>query len=252
MTLQEQQQVQEDLYSFPYHYIVQYERDFALAYVYDWGLDYASAVEFVLRKISEQPPVESIVDIGCGDGRMTRDLHRRFPQARLLGLDYSERAIGLARALNTDLGIDFSCVNILEDSLGECFDVATVMEVYEHIEPRLCRAFLQGIHRLLAGDGVLHMTVPHANIPVSRHHFRHFTVAGLTAELEEHFEILEVIPFERQSFRKRWLMRLLINRLFILNERRFRNFLYRYYKKHLFLVRRESECRRIYVKCRKK
>ncbi len=252
MTLRDQQQVQEDCYVFPYHYFVQYKNEFTFTKIFEWGINYASAIEFLLQKIGEDAGVSSIVDIGCGDGRLTRELRGLFPGARLLGIDYSERSIRLAQAMNSDLGIDFCCTNILEGRINNRFEAATLMEVYEHIEPNICDQFLERINHLLSRDGLLHVTVPHINIPVSSHHFRHFTVTGLTSELEKHFKVLEVIPFEKKCFHRRWFMRLLFNRLYILNHKGLKNILYRYYKKHLFFVNQESECQRIYVKCRKK
>lgn len=205
-----------------------------------------------MKKIAETEKVKSIVDIGCGDGRFTRELRKCFPDTRLLGIDYSERSIHFAQLMNLDVGIDFLCANILNDSLPDRFDAATLMEVYEHIEPDLSDQFLQGIHRLLAEDGLLHVTVPHKNVPVSSKHFRHFTVDSLMSELGKHFEILEVVPFEKRGVCRKWLIRFLINRFFILNHKGLKNYLYRYYKKHLFFVKQELECQRIYVKCRKR
>lgn len=251
MKLVKPQQSQEDLYEFPYHYTVQFTKDFTFSHHWDWGLNYASTVEFLQQKIREDSEAQSIADIGCGDGRLTREMFLQFPKTRLLGFDYSERSILLARGMNSDLGIEFRCADIIQEDIGEQFDVATLMEVYEHIDPTLSDQFLQGISRLLSDNGVLHLTVPHANMPLAHHHFRHFTIADLTAELESHFEILEVMPFEKQSWKRKWLLRLFINRWFALNHKGLKNALYRYYKRNLFYTKNESDCQRLYIKCRK-
>lgn len=252
MELLQQQQVQENAYKFPYHYVVRYKENFTLAYFFDWGLNYASTIEFLLEKIATIASSKSIIDIGCGDGRFTREMYERFPDTHVMGVDYSERSILLAQGLNCGLKIKFCSANILQDSLGELFETATLMEVYEHIEPRLADSFLQGVYNLLEKDGVLHLTVPHQNVPVSKHHFRHFSISELTAELEKYFEIIEVIPFEKRSVLRKWLLRCFVNKFFILNHQKIKNFLYIYYKKNFFFVQNESECQRIYVKCRKR
>ncbi|MDA3834978.1 MAG: class I SAM-dependent methyltransferase [Spirochaetales bacterium] len=242
MELLGQQKVQEDAYEFPYHYVVKFKDSFSFVYLFDWGINYASTIEFLLKKIASTGNIKSIIDIGCGDGRFTRELYECFPRSLVIGVDYSERSIRLAQGLNSDLGINFRSANIINDNLNEQFESAALMEVYEHIEPELADSFLQGVNRLLVKDGVLHLTVPHENIPVSAHHFRHFTISSLTAELEKYFEIVEVIPFEKKSFLRKWLLRCFVNKFFILNLRAAKNFLYKFYKKNLFFVENEFEC----------
>lgn len=251
MILLKQQEVQETLYQFPYHYAVQFKADFSLAFLFPWGLNYASTMEFLMEKVAEDKNVKSIIDIGCGDGRFTRELFKEFSEAKVKGLDYSNRSIQLAKVLNNDLKIDFYCANIIEDKFPEKFSTAILMEVYEHLEPILSDHFLKGIYNLLESGGVLHLTVPHENTPVAPHHFRHFNKKNLILELEKHFEIIEIIPFEKISSVRKWLMRLFLNRYFILNHVGLKNKLYKYYKKNLFYVNDESQCQRIYVKCRK-
>jgi 2-polyprenyl-3-methyl-5-hydroxy-6-metoxy-1,4-benzoquinol methylase len=247
-----QQEVQEALYQFPYHYCVQFKDNFSLALLFSWGLNYASTMEFLMKKVAEDKNLKSIIDIGCGDGRFTRELFKEFSKVIVKGLDYSNRSIQLAKGLNDDLNIDFYCENIIENELSEKFSTAILMEVYEHIQPSLADHFLKGIYNLLEPGGVLHLTVPHENTPVYPHHFRHFNSNNLISELGKHFEIIEVIPFEKISYiRRKWLMRLFVNRYFMLNHVGFKNKLYKYYKKHLFYISEESQCQRIYVKCRK-
>ena len=68
-----QQEVQEEQYQFPYHYIVQFKEDFSISLLFPWGLNYASTMEFLMVKVAEDKKVKSIIDIGCGDGRFTRE-----------------------------------------------------------------------------------------------------------------------------------------------------------------------------------
>ena len=52
--LQDAQQVQENWYSFPYHYVTALPPRFGVARVYDWHLNYASAVTFLLDQIAAE------------------------------------------------------------------------------------------------------------------------------------------------------------------------------------------------------
>ena len=195
---------------------------------------------------------QSIIDIGCGEGRLTRELHLKFKNSVVHGVDYSIKSINMAKALNSDMNIDFFAKNIIEDSLKRTYDVATLMEVYEHIPPEISNDFLSGIHKLLNNEGILHLTVPHKNVLVSAHHFRHFSVKSLVTELEPYFDIIEVMPFERISIKRKWLMKLFINKFFILNHKTLTTKLYNYYKSSLFYVQKEDQCQRIYIQCKKK
>lgn len=252
MNLSKEQQVQDNFYKFPYHYTVQFKQHFSMVYLFDWGLNYASTVELILKKIASNKEVKSIIDIGCGEGRLSRELCLKFPQAKVTGVDYSNRPIQLAKALNYELNIEFITANIIKDKLPQQYNTATLMEVYEHIEPKNAELFLKGIYNALSDGGILHLTVPHKNVPIAPHHFRHFSVKTLTAELEKYFEIIEVLPFEKISPKRKWLMRIFVNRFFILNHKKLNSWLYNYYKKKLFYVNHESECQRIYVQCKKR
>ena len=101
---------QESQYTFPYHYIPSFENGHFCQHLYwSWGLQYIGGIELVLSILAEEP-VESLVDIGCGDGRFLREVSMRFPAKTLSGIDNSSRAINLAKAMNPDLNYD--CLDI--------------------------------------------------------------------------------------------------------------------------------------------
>ena len=96
----EQKQIQQDNeYGFPYHYIPQSKNGFTQHYHWGWGKQYLSAVDFILEEVQKDiKGIDSIADVGCGDGRITKELTEKFDQS-VVGIDYSERAIKLAQAL---------------------------------------------------------------------------------------------------------------------------------------------------------
>ena len=99
-------------------------------------------------------PVQSVLDVGCGEGHVTARLARRFPHARVLGADFSQEIIGEARTLHP--GIDFRTCSIYDvPSLGR-WSLVVACEVFEHLEdPELA---LDAVCRV-ATDHVL-ITVP--------------------------------------------------------------------------------------------
>lgn len=242
------QQIQDDDYSFPYHYVPEFSPGYSHTYSWPWGLYYASAMEFVLDKVKALQP-ESVADVGTGDGRLTRELALMLPDARVTGIDYSARAIQLAAALNP--GLDFRCLDIIRDTVDETFDVLTLIEVFEHIPPALTGQFVAALRLLLRDDGTLLVTVPHQNAKVSKKHFQHFSAESLRAHFESHFVLEQAAFLDRRSRAVNWIRNLLENRYFILVHWGIRNRLYKFYKRH-FLVSDEANCGRIFMRFRPK
>ncbi|NCC85476.1 MAG: methyltransferase domain-containing protein [Clostridia bacterium] len=125
---------QELEYWFPYHYVSVMPTDgFQGHYVDTWGVNYISTIEFILEQISKHP-ASSVVDVGCGDGRLTREIKLAFPECHAFGIDYSPRAIKLAQAMNQDIpDLNFIALDITAECLERKFDTAILMEVFEHV-----------------------------------------------------------------------------------------------------------------------
>ena len=242
------QQIQDDDYAFPYHYVPEFRPGYSHTYWWPWGLYYASAMEFVLDKVKALQP-ESVADVGTGDGRLTRELALILPDATVTGIDYSVRAIQLATALNP--GLDFRCLDIVRDDVGEAFDVLTLIEVFEHIPPEMTDQFVAALRPLLRDGGSLLVTVPHRNVKVSKKHFQHFSAASLRAHFESHFVLEEEVFLDRRSRAVDWIRSLLENRYFILVHWGIRNRLYKLYKRR-FLVSDEANCGRLFMRFRPK
>lgn len=240
------QQIQDDDYAFPYHYVPQFRDGYSHTYSWPWGLYYVSAMEFVLQQVAALHP-RSVADVGTGDGRLVRELALSLPGVRVAGIDYSARAIQLAQALNP--GLDFRCVDILGEKLQESFEVITLVEVFEHIPPDLTRPFVAALRTLVRDDGMLLVTVPHRNVRVSKKHFQHFSAESLEAHFATHFEREEVVFLDKRSRVVDGLRWLLENPYFVLKHWGVRNRLYRLYKRH-FLVTDEMSCGRVFVRFR--
>jgi SAM-dependent methyltransferase len=243
------QEEQDAEYWFPYHYVSQFEGGFTQLFYDDWGIHYVSTIELMLAQLAEKP-WQRVVDIGCGDGRLTREIARRFAGRVVHGVDYSPRAIHLAKAMNADLGekIHFRAGDICVAADEPAYDVAILMEVLEHIPLESVPAFVAAVARMIAPGGMLLLTVPHRNKPVEYKHFQHFDAASLRAVLERDFVIQEIQPFERRGLRLKVLRFLLGNRYFLLAHRGLRNLLYRYYKASLFECGDEGECQRLFLR----
>jgi SAM-dependent methyltransferase len=89
----------------------------------------------LLRLLAEQPP-DRVVDLGCGNGALLREVGRRFPRAELCGLDLSRSQIEANRRALPELRWE---VADLEQSLPDdaglrgAFDAVVACEIVEHL-----------------------------------------------------------------------------------------------------------------------
>lgn len=247
--LDKQQQMQEDCYKFPYHYIPRFENgNYSQCIVVRWGYEYISYIYFVIKKLNEIK-FNSLIDIGCGDGKFLNEVQNNFKNKLLSGIDYSKRAIQYANLMNPNLR--YICGDILKgEFIKKQFDVTTLIEVLEHIAPHDIDNFIRASHNLTKTEGRLLITVPTKNTKTHEKHYQHFDVDTLIRIFEPYYKIAEIKFINKISKLELWLNRLLANRLFITNEPLLVNNIYKLYDKYL-LNAEEHNCKRIYAHFKK-
>ena len=99
---------------------------------------------------------ESILDVGCGDGKITADFSTALPKGRVVGVDSSPEMIAYAQrtyAITQYPNLSFRCVDArsldFEGEFDLCFSNAVLHWVDNH--PK----FLQGASRALRNGGRL-------------------------------------------------------------------------------------------------
>lgn len=95
------------------------------ASVSDWGLSFLPD--------DQEGNLSSIADIGCGGGRNTAQLLKRFPVARVIALDHSSAAVGKTRRLNRKAVVGGRCQAICGNVSyppfpADSFDIVTAFE----------------------------------------------------------------------------------------------------------------------------
>jgi SAM-dependent methyltransferase len=243
-----EQAIQEAEYEFPYHYIPRIDNgNFSQVRKLRWGYEYLSYLRFILSRL-EKIEFDSLLDVGCGEGRFLSEVFKRFPNKNLMGADCSVRALEYARLLNPH--VKFTCGDITDPSLfAERFDVVTLIETLEHIPPQELENFVGGLRHYLKSDGVLIVSVPSENLSLNRKHYQHFNLDSLRSALKPYFAVTEHYFLNRISRWDKLIGKLLVNRYFILNEPRLLNALYRRYENSL-LNALETDGKRICVVCR--
>lgn len=250
--LDNEQRIQEISYEFPYHYIPSWDNGTftQVRYLY-WGFYYFGGIKVVLDQL-KTIKFNSLIDIGCGDGRLLREVSKVYTKKKLLGIDYSESAVSLARAMNPH--INYEAINLIETNLTEQFDVATSVEVLEHIPPTQVDSFLKSVADSIHENGTLILTVPHTNKPVQSKHYQHFNSSQLFSLLEPYFQDLIFIPFGVRSLLMAILLRIFggEGKHFIITNSQLVTWFYRLYLNRYLYTDDESKCSRIAVVCRKR
>jgi 2-polyprenyl-3-methyl-5-hydroxy-6-metoxy-1,4-benzoquinol methylase len=92
-----------------------------------------------------------VLDLGCGSGRALNLMAREFPRSRFRGIDFSEEAIGRARAEAGANNIRFDVVDAAAFDEVEAYDfIVTFDAIHDQADPA---RVLRNIHRALRRDG---------------------------------------------------------------------------------------------------
>lgn len=186
--LSKQQTVQEDQYIFPYHYISLYlERYRRLLH-----LHYLLKLSH-LHSIITSLDINTILDVGCGDGRLCYEL--RNTHIKYTGLDFSERAIDFAKSFNKHAEFH---TNTIENYIGfRQFDCITLIDVIEHVPPVDVKHLIDSVQQVLKPGGWLIITVPSINLPLSAKHYQHFTASDLSNLIPLGLHVVEKYGLEK-------------------------------------------------------
>lgn len=97
---------------------------------------------------------ERVVDIGCYSGGFVAAVLARYPGSDVVGVDYDEENLKIARLLHPDLGNRFRKMSVYElDFEDSSVDTVTFQEVIEHLEG--AAAAVKEINRVLKPGGIL-------------------------------------------------------------------------------------------------
>ena len=131
---------------------------------YATGTDEVELAEKFIFEAGEKLPSGKALDFGCGVGRTTFALGRRFDS--VIGADISDAHLAEARANQERFGTDNCTFRLVQEcaDLGlkndAPFDLVFTVLVLQHLEPVAQRFVLQALPRLTAKKGLLCFQIP--------------------------------------------------------------------------------------------
>lgn len=116
----------------------------------------------VIRKHLQQDRTVTLLDLGCGNGRLLHAL-KKSGYKNCRGVDRSAEQVAVARSLGLN---EAECGNLQEflalQAAGSV-DVIFLMDILEHLDKQEVFDLLDGCHRVLKQGGILLIHVPNAS-----------------------------------------------------------------------------------------
>jgi len=158
------------------------------------------------RTIIERLGAGTVLDVGCGQGFETA----RFlaGDRRVVGVDYSDEAVGLARANWSESGLELAQADALALGFAEgSFDWASSSHLIEHFDAP--EGHVAELARVLTDDGTAFFLTPNAPADFENpFHIHLFEPPELRAMLTAHFhdvtiQGLDAVPHAKADFTAR-------------------------------------------------
>lgn len=235
---QSPQDFQEEDYQIPYHHMPKI-KDGAWYLGQSWfhGFEYLTLLDYLITKINKLEP-NSILDFGCGDGRLITELIKNNSPEKLFGVDISQRALKFANAFNSSDNIFFSSI---EDLPVQKFDLIIATEVLEHIEEKNIKKVISDINKIMNDSGTLIITVPSiVRKPIPKKHYRHYDLELLKNHLGESFKIEEISYLNKKTKFSNILRKMIHNRFFTTNLHSYNKFITNLYKKNCYFANQKN------------
>ncbi|MBU3743832.1 MAG: class I SAM-dependent methyltransferase [Sediminibacterium sp.] len=100
-------------------------------------------------------PIESIVDWGCGTGRVTRHLHHYFPEARITGIDANPACIEWLQHNIPDIDWQLGSYQLQNKLPAYSVDLIIALSVLTHLPAADQPQWMQQLHKQLHTNGLI-------------------------------------------------------------------------------------------------
>lgn len=103
------------------------------------------------QEIRKCGPADSVLEVGCGEGSLTEEIARCFPQSAITGIDITPRIGRLYRG-HPGRAV-FRRMSVEQIAESGAYDLVLLADVLHHVAPEGRAPLLQGIRRVLRPGG---------------------------------------------------------------------------------------------------
>jgi SAM-dependent methyltransferase len=146
-------------------------------------------------------PGNTLIEIGCGNGRFLKKLQAKYPTLKISGLDSSQTGIDACRQV---LDGNFICGDITRYEISDKYDYVLCFNTLEHFRnPNLV---MRKLKELCHNASILYLTVPNADLDLCDDHMCFWNQEQFKAFAFNYFPRLHCFPFDQNQnlFLKAW------------------------------------------------
>jgi SAM-dependent methyltransferase len=114
-----------------------------------------------LQKVMKKSKVNSVLDLGCGEGGYIRRLADRYPKKKMVGIEIHE---GVAREAEDQLqsydNVDIECCDLHEYEPDQAFDMVMANNLFHYIDPSERLQFFEKASDWLDKKGLFFVLTP--------------------------------------------------------------------------------------------
>lgn len=151
---------------------------------------YLDNQEKYIFNILQKNSWDSILEIGCGTGRLTKLLVTQSGIKKIKAIDISEDLLSVARKNLKNYKIEFQQINLNKFFTNEKFDLVFSTEVIQHISPKKVKDIISKLISLSKNKIILVETIDYSKKNFSKDDyffvhdykklFKHFKVKNIT------------------------------------------------------------------------
>lgn len=112
--------------------------------------------DFLLRLLTSHPAPNELLDIGCGDGELTKKIKSTLVDTLITAIDSSQEQILLAKEHPLS-GVEFICRDIQSFSTTKKFDSAYSFYAFPHMPKSQILPALQKVRELLEANSLFYL-----------------------------------------------------------------------------------------------
>lgn len=203
-------------YELPYHWIPRlFGSPSCPGRALGWYMKYETLIRIYLE-LASLTGVETVLDFGSGDGRISAQLADAQPQQQIFGLEIDPRAKSWANQLAGDR-TNLQFVSDMAETTRD-FDLIVANEVFEHIRPAHLGDVTRRLRSVARPGCRLAVCVPSTEVPVPTKHYQHFDLHRLDSYFnDDEWELIECRYVDRRCLTNRLLTGIASNHFYTLN-----------------------------------